>query len=99
MDDETRLAVQGERESSFDRRVAFLARRQHGVVAWRQLRWLGLGAEAIRYPVKGGRLHPVHRGISAVGHRDLSQEGIWSAAVLACGDGAARGRRSAGHLW
>lgn len=98
MDDETRLAVHSEREPSIDRRLAFLARRQHGVVSAVQLHWLGLGEEAIRYRIKVGRLHRIHRGVYAVGHRGLAREGDWSAAILACGPGAVLSYRSAGQL-
>ena len=35
-----------------------------------------------------GWLHPLHRGVYAVGHTALTATGRWFAAVLACGDGA-----------
>jgi very-short-patch-repair endonuclease len=41
----------------------------------------------------------LHRGVYAVGHRRLSNEGRWFAAILACGDGAALSHRSAAALW
>jgi hypothetical protein len=41
----------------------------------------------------------LHRGVYAVGHRALSREGHWLAAVLAGGDGAAVSHRSAAALW
>jgi very-short-patch-repair endonuclease len=46
-----------------------------------------------------GRLHPIHRGVYAVGHRVLSREGEWMAAVLAGGKGAVLSRESAAALW
>ncbi len=49
--------------------------------------------------VQSGRLHRIHRGVFAVGHKRLTNEGIWLAAVLACGDGAALSHRSAAALW
>jgi hypothetical protein len=49
--------------------------------------------------ILAGRLHRVHRGVYAVGHANLSIEGRWMAAVLACGEGAALSHRSAAELW
>jgi predicted transcriptional regulator of viral defense system len=82
-----------------DRRVAELAERQHGVVARRQLFASGLGRGAIDARLKRGQLYAVHRGVYSVGHRLLSREGKWMAAVLACGDEAVLSHRSAGELW
>jgi very-short-patch-repair endonuclease/predicted transcriptional regulator of viral defense system len=79
--------------------VAELASRQHGVVERGQLLALGLGVEAIKTWIRLGRLHPVHAGIYAVGHKSLSVPGRWMAAVLASGSGAALSHRSAGSLW
>ena len=71
-----------------DRRIAELAARQHGVVSIADLRAEGLGRRAIRHRIDTGRLHTIHRGVYAVGHRRLTREGRWLAAVLACGEGA-----------
>lgn len=46
-----------------------------------------------------GRLHTVHRGVYAVGHRRLTRKGVWMAAVLAAGPGAVLSHRSAAALW
>jgi very-short-patch-repair endonuclease len=69
------------------------------VIAIGQLRQAGLSYDAVTGRVKAGRLHRVHRGIYAVGHRGLSSEGRWMAAVLACGSSAALSHRSAAELW
>jgi hypothetical protein len=82
-----------------DRIVAELAERQHGVVARRQLMTLGVGRGGIDRRVRAGRLHRVHAGVFAVGHRHLSRHGRWLAAVLACGSGAMLSHRSAAALW
>jgi very-short-patch-repair endonuclease len=79
--------------------LAQLAARQHGVVALRQLKALGLSAEAARSRIATGRLHTVHRGVFAVGHSVLSREARWMAAVLAHVAGAALSHRSAAALW
>jgi len=76
-----------------------LARAQHGVLTRQNLLDLGFGAEAIKHRVSKGRLHPVFRGVYAVGRPQLNREGRWMAAVLACGPGAALSHRSASALW
>jgi very-short-patch-repair endonuclease len=81
------------------RALARLAAKQHGVVSVGQLRELGLDASATRRRVVGGQLHPLHRGVYAVGHKVLKVHGIYMAAVLACGEGSALSHRSAAHLW
>jgi hypothetical protein len=79
--------------------IAELAHRQHGVVAHRQLIALGLSASAIQRRVRARQLHPLYRGVYAVGHRVLSRDGQWMAAVLACGEGAVLSHRDAAALW
>ena len=79
--------------------LAGLAARQHGVVTAAQLRALGFGAGAIKYRRRVGRLHLLHRGVYAVGHRPPSPLATAMAAVLACGPEAALSHRSAGALW
>lgn len=79
--------------------MAALAAQQYGVVSRRQLTDLGLGRHAIDRGLAVGRLHPVHRGVFAVGHRRLTRHGVWMAAVLAAGDGAVLSHRSAAELW
>lgn len=76
-----------------------LVRRQHGVVSRAQLLELCFGVEAIRHRIRVGRLHPVHRGVYAVGRPGLTLEGRFMAAVLACGSGAALSHASAAALW
>lgn len=82
-----------------ERAIADLAARQHGVVARSQLLALGFGRGAIAHRVDSRRLHPVHRGVYAVGRSALNRRGVWLAAVLACGGGAALSHWSAGALW
>ena len=95
--DETRR-IRGKRRSRVDTEVGELARRQHGVVARRQLRALGLGADAVDDRLRAGRLHRVHRGVYAVGHALLSRHGVWMAAVLIA-EHAVLSHRSASALW
>jgi very-short-patch-repair endonuclease len=82
-----------------DVEIAELAVRQHGAVALRQLIALGLSRQAVAKRVAAGRLHPVYRGVYAVGHRRLTRNGRFMAAVLACGDGALLSHLSAAELY
>ena len=75
-----------------------LAAEQHGVVARRQLLELGMSAKAIRHRIATGRLHPVRRGVYAVGRPALGRHGQWMAAVLASGPEALLSHRSAAAL-
>jgi very-short-patch-repair endonuclease/predicted transcriptional regulator of viral defense system len=71
---------------------------QHGVIARRQLRQLGFSDEAIDHRIERGRLHPIFRGVYAVGRPEVSRLGRWRAATLAAGDGAVLSHDSAGAL-
>src|SRR5919199_516964 len=82
-----------------DRAIATLAARQYGVVTRAQLRAIGLGDSAIGHRAAVGRLHRVHRGVYAVGHRLLPPRGAWMAATLACGEGAVLSHGAAAALW
>jgi very-short-patch-repair endonuclease len=82
-----------------DRSVAALADRQLGVISRIQLLELGLSGRAIMRRLERGQLHPLHRGVYAVGHRVVSGRGRWMAAVLAAGPGAVLSHRSAAALW
>jgi very-short-patch-repair endonuclease len=85
--------------ASPDRLIARIAARQHGVISLAQLIGTELSDSTIRRRVKASRLHRIHRGVYAVGHRGLSNEGWWMAAVLACGEGAVLSHWAAGALW
>src|SRR5438128_483128 len=79
--------------------LATLAALQHGVVSTAQLRQLGLDRAAVSRRVGAGSLHPLHRGVYAVGHASVSKHGRYLAAVLSCGPMAALSHRSAADLW
>src|SRR5215218_139619 len=87
------------RQQARSRQAWELARRQHGVVARRQLLELGFDRGEIEWRLARGRLHRVMRGVYAVGRGDVSQHGRWMAAVLASGPGAALSHGSAAALW
>ena len=81
------------------RNIWRLAEQQHGVVARSQLLECGLTKAAIKHRIDRGRLHPVRRGIYAVRRPQLTREGLWMSAVLACGPGAILSDSSAAALW
>ncbi|HEU4461390.1 MAG TPA: type IV toxin-antitoxin system AbiEi family antitoxin domain-containing protein, partial [Solirubrobacterales bacterium] len=82
-----------------DAGIAALAERQYGVISRLQLRECGLGESAIDRRRRAGRLHLVHKGVYAVGHRLIPREGRWMAAVLASGPDAVLSHWSAAQLW
>src|SRR5437588_7725733 len=82
-----------------DRRIAALAKRQRGHVKRGQLLAMGLGAEAIRYRIKIGRLIPAYAGVYAVGHRPTLPPDRAYGALLACGPGAVLSHGTAAAAW
>ncbi len=76
-----------------------LARNQHGVLSSDQLREIGYTRQAIHHRIRTGRLHPLHRGIYAVGRAHVTDHGRWMAAILACGADAVISHSSAAALW
>jgi Transcriptional regulator, AbiEi antitoxin/Protein of unknown function (DUF559)/AbiEi antitoxin C-terminal domain len=76
-----------------------LAKSQHGVVTRGQLLALGMGARSIEHRLSSGRLHPLMRGVYAVGRPEVGRFGWWMAAVLACGPKALLSHHSAAALW
>ena len=98
---ETQIGCGGRTFSSSDLReplLAALASSQHGVVARRQLLEYGFSRDQIARMRASHRLHDVHRGVYAVGHRALTVRARWMAAVLACGPGALLSHRSCAAL-
>ena len=82
-----------------ERALAQLAARQHGVVTRAQLRAAGVGAKAIEYRLRVGRLHPLHRAVYASGTaRPRRMRGRWPPCWRAA-RGAVLSHRSAAALW
>src|SRR3954447_15506290 len=71
-----------------DVRLAVLAANQWGVVDTDDLRRCGLDKHAVARRVASGHLHRVYKGVFAVGHANLPEQGLVLAAVKACGTGA-----------
>jgi very-short-patch-repair endonuclease len=84
---------------AIDLAIPILAANQHGVVTRAQLRLCGLHDRSIDRRITGGRLHPIHRGVYAVGHTVLTVQGRWMAAVLAGGPDAVLSHASAAAAW
>ncbi len=83
-----------------DALIASIATRQYGVVSRAQLLGAGITDGAITTRVRRFGLHPLHRGVYAVGHTALVPLAREMAAVLACGEGAVVSHRSAASsLW
>lgn len=91
--------IMGKRLQDLSAEVWELVRQQHGVIARSQLLGIGLSPRAIEHRVARGRLHPLWRGVYAVGRPAVSQKGRWMAAVLACGPEALLSHRTAATLW
>jgi very-short-patch-repair endonuclease len=77
--------------------IAVLSARQHGVVARAQLPAAGIGRRAVQRRIESRRLHPLYRGVYAVGHSVVSERARWMAATLATN--GVLSHRSAGALW
>lgn len=65
--------------------IAGLAAANSGVVDRAELDALGISPDEIAYRLRIGRLHRLHRGVYAVGHRSIDRRGRWIAALRACG--------------
>jgi hypothetical protein len=76
-----------------------LCERQDGVVSYEQLIDNRLSRHAIAHRVKTGRLWPKHRGVYAVGRPQLSERGLWRAALLAVEAGAVLSHQTAAAVW
>ena len=86
-------------QEAVDRAIAKVAAEQNGNISRRQLLDVGLDDGGIAWRVKIGRLFRVFRGVYAVGRRPVTAQEWASAAVLACGSGAALSHGSAMALW
>lgn len=75
--------------------AAEIARSQNGRITTAQLRECGFSRGSVEAAVRAGRLHRVHTGVFALGHRAPSRVADWHAAVLACGPGAVLSHRCA----
>lgn len=87
----------GMRGSSCHRRdlaVAQAAAKSEGVLDLDELRACRLSQDAIDRRARTGRLHRLHEGVFAVGHPNVSQKGLFIAAIKASGADAALSHRA-----
>lgn len=87
------------KSDSTDFEIARFARKQLGLVTTKQLLAAGLSSAAISKRVHSGKLYRIHRGVYSVGHDGLGEQGLWMAAILACGPGALLSHGSAAVHW
>ncbi len=87
MPDSERLSTRSEYQPAQSRghRLAGIAARQSGVISAAQLYGIGFSRAEIARLVAKGRLHPIHRGVYAVGHTNLATRGHLAAGILAAG--------------
>jgi hypothetical protein len=72
---------------------------QQGVFGLDHMRALGMAAPTVRARLAAGRLHRIHHAVySLVPKELLKRDGLYMAAVLACGPGAVLSHRSAAAL-
>jgi hypothetical protein len=76
--------------------VAELAAWQRGIVTTEEMLARGSSRRQIVRWVRDGHLHQKYRGVYAVGHREISVEARWLAAVKACGEESALSYFAAG---
>jgi hypothetical protein len=69
------------------------------VASLEELRGCGLSDGGVKRRARAGRLHRLHRSVYAVGHRSIPREGMWLAAVKACGPTAILSHYSAAAHW
>src|SRR4051794_25709954 len=86
-------------ESQMAREAWALVAAQHGVIARRQLRKIGYSRSAIECRIDDARLFRLFQGVYAVGRPEVSQDGVWMAATLACGDDSFISHGTAGAFW
>jgi hypothetical protein len=79
--------------------IAHYAASQHAIITREQLFSAGCDRNCIGYRLSIGRLHRMHPGVYAVGHRPTSPLALATAAVLACGLHAVLSHASAATLW
>jgi very-short-patch-repair endonuclease len=82
-----------------DQVIAWIARRQHGVVARWQLLAAGITRNQIGERLRNGRLHQIHRGVYLVGHEVPPPYAREMAALFACGSTAVLSHVTAASLW
>jgi hypothetical protein len=79
--------------------ASLVAGQQWGVISRRQLLECGVSADAVKRWRADGKLHVIHRGVYALGHRSVPIEGRLVAAVLHGGAGSVLSHATAAWWW
>jgi Protein of unknown function (DUF559) len=79
--------------------ASVVAGRQWGVIGWQQLLDCGFTTAAIERSCGTGRLHVIHWGVYAFGHRAIPIEGRMLAAILHAGPGSVLSHATAAWWW
>ncbi len=83
-----------------DAAVARIAAKQHGIITFTQLIDAGLSPSQVRNRVRSGRLHRIHRGVYAVGHRGLEPpRALDGGGVARAARAPSLSHRAAAELW
>ena len=77
--------------------LADVATFQDGIIGHAQLVGLGFTRREIQRRLEAARLHRIHRGVYAVGHRALSLQGMPTSSGRVIGSCASLGHRSSTH--
>jgi len=87
------------RERKATLRAGEIAGQQWGVIGWGQLKSCGVShATADRWRADG-RLHPIHRGVYALGHPSVPIQGRLVAAIIHAGPNATLSHATAAWWW
>jgi very-short-patch-repair endonuclease len=86
-------------DAPLDVRISAIAELQRGCVSRAQLLACGVSDSAIARRLRRGRLERVHPGVYALPHTLDLPHAPETAALLACGDGAALSHHTAATLW
>jgi hypothetical protein len=84
--------------STIEQIIARIAEVQHGIVTWAEMRAAEISEKEILHRIRIGLLVRVYRGVYSVGHRPLTVEARYVAAVKACGEDAVLCGRAAAYL-
>jgi hypothetical protein len=88
----------GDFVSTVEQVIARIAGRQQGIVTWAEMIAAGISRKEILHRIGNGLLVRVYKGVYSVGHRPLTWQARYMAAVKACGEGAVLCGRAAAYL-
>lgn len=87
------------REQKATVRAGEIAGQQWGVIGWHQLKSCGVSHSTADRWRADGKLHPIHRGVYALGHPSVPIQGRLVAALIHAGPNAALSHATAAWWW